>query len=77
MRKEFKSLIKKESKIRTKKTKSRENTKKSLAAKLLKNGEQSGELETRHLPCLGMINKSINKRLTPDSLEFPDVNLKY
>jgi hypothetical protein len=45
IRKEFKLLIKKELKIRIKETEGRESIKKSLAAKLPKGGEQSGELE--------------------------------
>jgi hypothetical protein len=77
MRKEFKSLIKKGLKIRIKKTKDRESIKKSLAAKLSKSGKQSGESKARHLLCLGMVNKSVNKRLTPDFSELPNVNLKY
>jgi hypothetical protein len=77
MRKKFKSLIKKELKTRIKETEGRESIKKPLTAKLSKNGEQSGELEARHLPCLGMENKLINKRLIPDFLELPNVNLKY
>jgi hypothetical protein len=77
MRKEFKLLIEKGLKARIKETKSRESIKKSLAAELFKGGEQSGELEARHLPCLGMVNKSINERLIPDFSEFLDVSLKY
>jgi hypothetical protein len=77
MRKEFKLLIKKRLKIRIKETKSRESTENPLTAKLFKGSEQSGELETRHLPCLGMVNKLTNERLIPDSLELPDVNLRY
>jgi hypothetical protein len=77
MRKEFKLLIEKRSKTRIKETEGREDTKKSLAAKLSKNGKQSSESEPRHLPCLGMINKLTNKRLIPDSSEFPNVNLKH
>jgi hypothetical protein len=77
MRKEFKSLTEKKLKARIKETESREGTKKSLAAKLPKGGKQSGESEARHLPCLNMVNKSTNKRLTPNSSELPDVSLKY
>jgi hypothetical protein len=77
MRKEFKSSTEEGLKIRIKKIESREGTKKLLTAELPKGGEQSGELRARHLPCLGMVNKSVNKRLTPDSLEFFDVSLKY
>jgi hypothetical protein len=77
MRKEFKLLIKEESKIRIKETEGREDTKKPLTAKLLKGGEQSGESETRHLPCPGMVNKLVNERLIPDSSEFLNVSLKY
>jgi hypothetical protein len=77
MRKEFKLLIKEESKACIKETKGREGIKKPLAVELSKGGEQSGELKARHLPCLGMINKLINKRLTPDFSELPDVNLKH
>jgi hypothetical protein len=61
MRKEFKLLIKKGLKARIKETENRENTKKSLTTKLSKDGKQSGELKTRHLLCLGMVNKSANK----------------
>jgi hypothetical protein len=77
MRKEFKLLIEKKLKIRTKKTEGREDIKKSLTVELSKDGEQSGELGARHLLYSDMVNKSVNKRLTPDSLEFPNVNLKY
>jgi hypothetical protein len=77
MRKESKLLIKKGLKARIKETEGRENIKKSLAAELSKNGKQSGESETRHLPCPGMINKLTNKRLIPDSSKLPNVSLKY
>jgi hypothetical protein len=77
MRKEFKLLTKKGLKARIKETEGRENTKKSLAAELPKDGKQSGESEARHLPCLGIINELTNERLTPDSLKFPNVSLKY
>jgi hypothetical protein len=77
MRKEFKLLIKKGLKTRIKETEDREGTKKSLAVELSKGGKQSGELEARHLPCLGMVNKLTNKRLIPDFSELPDVSLKH
>ena len=77
MRKEFKSLIEEESKIRIKETEGRESTKKSLTAELSKGDKQFSELEARHLSCPGMINKLINKRLIPDTSELPDVSLKY
>jgi hypothetical protein len=77
MRKEFKLLIEKGLKARIKETKSREGTKKSLTAKLPKGGKQSGESETRHLSCLGIVNKSTNERLIPDFSELSDVSLKY
>jgi hypothetical protein len=75
--KKFKLLIEKGLKTRTKEIEGRESIKKSLAAELSKGGEQFGELEARHLPCLGMINKSANERSIPDFLELPDVNLKH
>jgi len=77
MRKEFKSSIKKKSKTRIKETKNRKSTKKPLATELPKNDKQSGESETRHLPCPGMINKSTNERSTPDSSELSNVSLKH
>jgi hypothetical protein len=77
MRKEFKLLIKKGLKTRIKETEGRENTKKPLTAELFKGGKQSGELEARHLSYPGMVNKLINKRLTPDSSELFNVSLKY
>jgi hypothetical protein len=61
MRKEFKLLTEKGLKARIKETKGRENTKKSLAVELFKGGKQSGESETRHLPCPGMVNRLINE----------------
>jgi hypothetical protein len=77
MRKKFKSLTEKESKTRIKETENRENTKKPLTTELPKGGKQSSESETRHLPYLGIINKSTNKRLTPDFSKLPNVNLKH
>jgi hypothetical protein len=77
MRKEFKLLIKKGLKARIKETESRESIKKSLAAKLSKNGKQSDESEARHLPCPDIINKLANERLIPDFSELPNVSLKY
>jgi hypothetical protein len=77
MRKEFKSLTEKELKTRIKETESRESTKKPLAAKLPKGGKQSSESEARHLPYPNIINKSTNKRSTPNSSELPDVSLKH
>jgi hypothetical protein len=77
MRNEFKSLIKKGSKIRIKKTESCKGTKKPLTTELSKGDKQSGELEARHLPYPSMINKLANKRLTPDSSKLSNVNLKY
>jgi hypothetical protein len=77
MRKEFKSLIKEGLKTRIKETEGRESTKKFLAAELPKDDKQSSESGARHLPCPGMVNKSTNKRLIPDSSELPDVSLKH
>jgi hypothetical protein len=77
MRKEFKLLTEKRLKIRIKEIEGREGTKKSLTAELSKGGEQSGELEARHLSCPGMINKLINERLIPNSSELSDVSLKH
>jgi hypothetical protein len=77
MRKEFKLLIKEELKARIKKTEGRKDIRKFLAAELFKDGEQSGESETRHLLYPGMVNKLVNKRLIPDSSELPNVSLKY
>ena len=77
MRKEFKLLIEKGLKIRIKETEGRKGIKNPLTVELFKGGEQSGESRARHLLCLGMINKSANKRLIPDSSEFPNVSLKH
>jgi hypothetical protein len=77
MRKEFKLLIKKGLKARIKETEGRESIKKSLATELSKGGKQSGELEAFHLPYLDIINKLVNERSIPDSLELPDVSLKH
>jgi hypothetical protein len=77
MRKEFKLLTKKELKARIKETEGRKGTRKSLAAELFKGGEQSGESEARHLPCLGIVNKLVNKRSIPDFSKLPDVSLKH
>jgi hypothetical protein len=77
MRKEFKLLIEKGLKTRIKEIEDREDTKNPLAAELPKDGKQFGELEARHLPCPGMINKLINERLIPDFSKLPNVNLKH
>jgi hypothetical protein len=77
MRKEFKLSTEKGLKARIKETEGREGIKKPLTAELPKGGKQSGESEARHLPCLNIVNKLINKRSIFDSSKLPDVNLKY